>query len=320
MRLKVFRRAAAAALLAICPSVMAAPPQENPGGEIQVEIEKESLPKILSLSSKDKVKAQFDGEVEENSRREARGLSPSGALFFSYEAQDGDTISTVSAALSIRQETLATANGFSSASHPIAGETLAVPSFNALFINDEPESAFEILLKNGRENSMEKNGNPRYNLKVDGKNFSLEVGGKLSPTERAFFVDSSLAMPVDSSRLSSRYGMRVSPISGKWKFHNGIDLAVPSGSGVFACKNGIVAESVEGDRVFGNYVVIDHGGGMTSLYAHLSKSLARKGDVALRGQKIGLAGRTGMATGPHLHFEIRFNGTARDPSKYLPER
>ena len=88
----------------------------------------------------------------------------------------------------------------------------------------------------------------------------------------------------------------------------------------YACKTGTVQYAVNMDATYGNYVILSHGGGMTSLYAHMSKILVQKGESVSAGQEIGKVGSTGLATGPHLHFEIRLNGEAQDPQKYLPKK
>ncbi|MCR5606875.1 MAG: M23 family metallopeptidase, partial [Treponema sp.] len=130
----------------------------------------------------------------------------------------------------------------------------------------------------------------------------------------------SLVMPLAKSVLTSPFGMRNSPISGKWKMHTGIDLAAPVGSEVYACKSGKVISCVVGNATFGNYIILQHDNKMTSVYAHLSKMFVSKGQMVSKGAHIANVGLTGMTTGPHLHFEIRVNGNPQDPGKLLPAR
>ena len=117
--------------------------------------------------------------------------------------------------------------------------------------------------------------------------------------------------------VSSGYGSRLHPILGIVRLHAGIDLGSVQGQGIYASKSGVVirAEWVGG---YGNTVVIDHGGGFSTLYGHLNAYSTKTGEFVRAGQEVGKLGSTGLSTGPHLHFEIRVNGTAEDPLKYLP--
>lgn len=119
-----------------------------------------------------------------------------------------------------------------------------------------------------------------------------------------------LVLPV-AGRISSPYGLRNDPWSGKREFHRGIDIAGPAGSGVFAAGSGRVTFSgwKEG---YGNVVEIDHGGSST-LYAHNEKNLVSEGEVVNPFQMIALMGNTGKSTGPHLHYEVRKEGETVNP-------
>jgi murein DD-endopeptidase MepM/ murein hydrolase activator NlpD len=101
-------------------------------------------------------------------------------------------------------------------------------------------------------------------------------------------------------------------------FHTGIDLVEPAGSQVLAADDGVVAVSASGDTGYGNYVVVAHASGMTTLYGHLAQSLVHVGQQVKQGQPIGLEGSTGNSTGPHCHFEVRVNGQPVDPTPFLP--
>jgi murein DD-endopeptidase MepM/ murein hydrolase activator NlpD len=107
------------------------------------------------------------------------------------------------------------------------------------------------------------------------------------------------------------------PFAGYPHFHTGIDLAAPYGTTVWAGAPGVVAAVGSGNTGYGNYVVIEHGGGMSTLYGHLATSLVKVGDHVTQGQPIGLEGSTGASTGPHLHFEVRVNSVPVNPLAYL---
>jgi murein DD-endopeptidase MepM/ murein hydrolase activator NlpD len=123
-------------------------------------------------------------------------------------------------------------------------------------------------------------------------------------------------MPVEMGYYSSNYGYRLDPITGKSSFHTGVDLIAPPGTPVVAAAGGVVS-TVAYVSEYGNIVDIDHDNGLTSRYAHLSRSLVRVGDVVMKGQKVALVGNTGRTTGPHLHFEVREKGIPLNPNKFL---
>lgn len=123
------------------------------------------------------------------------------------------------------------------------------------------------------------------------------------------------ARPVDSS-VGSGFGMRYHPILHVNRPHRGLDFRAPSGTPIRAADRGVVIWS-GWFGAFGKLVIIDHGGDLTTLYAHASRLVVSKGDVVSRGQLVAYSGSTGLSTGPHLHFEIRRNGTPVDPLGYL---
>lgn len=119
-----------------------------------------------------------------------------------------------------------------------------------------------------------------------------------------------------SGRLSSPFGYRVHPISRVRKLHTGQDISAPSGSPIYAAESGVVV-SAGWRGGYGNATVVDHGAGVATLYAHQSRFAVRAGQHVARGQLIGYVGSTGYSTGPHLHFEVRVNGSPTDPAPYL---
>ena len=124
-----------------------------------------------------------------------------------------------------------------------------------------------------------------------------------------------LQWPTDGP-LTSPYGYRVHPIFGDTRLHSGIDIGAPYGAGVYAAEDGTVSY-VGAMSGYGNVVVIDHGGGLSTTYNHLSAFSVSNGQSVSRGAHIASVGCTGYCTGPHLHFEVRINGSAVDPMPYL---
>lgn len=141
-----------------------------------------------------------------------------------------------------------------------------------------------------------------------------ENGGFIpDPNEHGFIF------PVDVSGfvyLSSPYGMRYHPISGNYTMHNGVDFAAYLGTPTYAAKSGVVTTARYGAG-WGNYVVINHGDGFSTLYAHFDTIKVSEGDIVSRGQVIGTVGSTGNSTGPHLHFTMYYNGDTVNPMLYV---
>jgi murein DD-endopeptidase MepM/ murein hydrolase activator NlpD len=122
--------------------------------------------------------------------------------------------------------------------------------------------------------------------------------------------------PVIKGYLSSRYGRRTDPFSGRVAWHAGVDFAGKDGSEIVAVAAGVVTWSA--DRYgYGNLVEINHGNGFTTRYAHCKENLVKAGDVVKKGQIIALMGSSGRSTGPHVHFEVYKHGRAVDPASYI---
>ena len=118
------------------------------------------------------------------------------------------------------------------------------------------------------------------------------------------------------TRVSSDYGWRIHPTLKVEKFHNGVDFAAPKGTAIYAAYDGVVAASAYSSTM-GNYVMINHGGGLYTIYMHASKLHVSKDEIVVRGEKIAEVGSTGRSTGNHLHFTVRKNGEYISPWKYI---
>ena len=133
----------------------------------------------------------------------------------------------------------------------------------------------------------------------------------------AEYIGGELAWPVPGyTRISSKYGMRTHPITGVYKLHTGTDISAPMGANFIAANDGIVTKA-EYNGAYGNMVIIDHGGGVSTLYAHGSEILVQVGQTVKRGEPVLKVGSTGYSTGPHAHFEVRLNGVVTDPMPYI---
>ncbi len=120
-------------------------------------------------------------------------------------------------------------------------------------------------------------------------------------------------------RITSRYGYRTNPISGKYGLHTGLDIAADEGTGIVAAYNGVVRDTGYGEKK-GNFVLMEHSDGTQTLYCHCSEVLVTEGSVIRAGELIALVGNTGWSTGPHLHFEIHIDGSSVDPLDYIKEK
>ncbi|MGD8536811.1 MAG: M23 family metallopeptidase, partial [Candidatus Aminicenantes bacterium] len=139
-----------------------------------------------------------------------------------------------------------------------------------------------------------------------------------------FFEDKSYRLATTPSIYptagwqTSSFGKRKDPFTGEDEFHYGIDVAASHGSPVFATADGTVIK-IKTEKIGGNVVIINHGGGVTTVYCHLSKFNVKVGQKVKRKDVIGFVGQTGKAIGPHVHYEVRKNGRAVNPYHYILE-
>ena len=294
--------------------------KKSSDGIERIIIEKEKLPVIESLSPSraNTILKDYNSIVESNSKAVSAGREPE-IMFFQYKNAERFTFQALAARTCITQETLATLNQIENAQDDIKNKNLIIPVVNGLFIPLERGiNSIEVLLQENYSTQTLTKSTIYYN--INGRDYLFLRGKRFSPTERAYFLDSALRLPLDSNSfwVSSEFGKRKNPFSGEMKNHNGIDLAAAEGTPVYAIKDGAVYAAIENDAEFGNYIILSHDQGkMTSVYAHLSKIIPEKYKSVKKVEVIGYVGQTGMATGPHLHFEIRKGGKAEDPRNRL---
>jgi len=124
-------------------------------------------------------------------------------------------------------------------------------------------------------------------------------------------------LPVENARMGSSFGRRIDPFTGRYAMHEGIDLIVDIGTQVIASAGGVVTVAEFHSQGYGYMIDIDHGNGFSSRYAHLSRIDVSPGQIVKRGQPIAASGNSGRSTGPHLHFEIRYNSVPQNPMRFL---
>jgi murein DD-endopeptidase MepM/ murein hydrolase activator NlpD len=163
-------------------------------------------------------------------------------------------------------------------------------------------------------------GDPSLYALNEMKNVSLNgVSGRFGPTAFPGMIDDPNAIPSIwpvRGRLTAGFGQRMDPFSGEEAFHPGIDIADALGTDVMATGDGLVIEA-EPDAGYGRSVLIDHGDGITTRYAHLSRIFVVVGEQVKQGEIIGAIGTSGRTTGPHLHYEVRIHGTPVNPARFL---
>ena len=146
-----------------------------------------------------------------------------------------------------------------------------------------------------------------------------ELDALIASQQIKFTTGTGYAYPLSSSyrTITSKFGSRICPFHGR-ENHTGLDLAAPNGTNIYAVQGGVVQTSAYAPSSYGNYVVVNHGNGTTTLYAHMSSRAVKEGDIVSQGQTIGYVGSTGSSTGNHLHIELRVNGVRKDPLTMFP--
>lgn len=154
--------------------------------------------------------------------------------------------------------------------------------------------------------------------KAEEESLRRSISGSVSRSSGAVTYSGGVfCWPAPSySYISSQFGYRKHPVYGTTKYHSGMDMAAPGGSNILAAADGVVTLA-RWNGGYGNCVVIDHGGGLATLYGHAQKLLVSSGQQVTKGQVIALVGTTGVSTGNHLHFEVLLNGSVTDPEPYL---
>lgn len=278
------------------------------------------FPVISRLDPRDPVFKQYLDDVELARRRiHGRKESPRNLAetlgVYAYELSENDDIFRLAARCNVPYAALATLNRID---HPSSlPKTVLLPSVPGIFLAETPLNDLEQLMASSRDPSEGITVTVRRGEAAE--RFCFLPGADFNPTERACFLNTGFGFPLKNYRITSSFGRRPSPFTGRPQNHSGLDLAAPAGTDVFATRAGTVAETGE-DSVYGRYVVIAHDNNWVSLYGHLSAIRARTGGRVGRDSVIGLVGSTGQSTGPHLHFEIRKNGAAMDPGKLLFRR
>ncbi|QTQ15681.1 peptidoglycan DD-metalloendopeptidase family protein [Treponema parvum] len=237
----------------------------------------------------------------------------------SYRVDKGDMIGIIAEKFGITQDTIISVNNIRQSRLLQIGQYLKIPNMPGIMYcaKGNGETVLSVAEK----------------YKVDAKKCALvnnlSEGSSLSDGQTIFIPDAELdritrqeingdlfMRPVRRYYISSTYGWRLSPFTGKRSFHSGIDMSAPAGTSVYAALGGVVS-FVGYNNVYGNYIIISHHSGYKTLYGHLSATLVLKGQSVSPANVIGRVGNTGLSTGPHLHFTVFKNGRTVNPFNLL---
>ena len=236
-----------------------------------------------------------------------------------YKVRSGDTISGIAKKFGLTNiSTLISVNDIGNVRQLAAGQKLRIPSIDGIVYTVKKGDSLNSITskyKISLEQLLDVNELTSETLTA-GQQLFLP-GAAMDANSLRNAMGELFRMPLSAKfRWSSPYGYRIDLIAGVKSFHTGTDMACPTGTPILAAMSGRVTTTGI-NRVYGNYVIIDHGNGYQTLYAHMSKIIASKGQWVSQGTRIGLVGSTGYSTGPHLHFTVYKNGKLVDPMTVL---
>lgn len=239
--------------------------------------------------------------------------------FQNYKVQKGDTISGIAKKFGLTNiSTLISVNDIGNVRSLGAGQKLKIPSIDGITYKVKAgESLSSIAQKNGVSEEAILDVNDLSSEVLQSNQIIFLPGAKLDQKTLSLAMGDQFITPIKAAyRMSSPFGARLDPITGKKSYHKGQDFACPTGTPIYASMGGKVIFAGE-SWLYGKHIIIDHGNGYQTLYAHMSKIIASKGTYVNQGTRVGLVGNTGYSTGPHLHFTVYKNGNPINPMSVL---
>lgn len=280
-----------------------------------------SYPEIRTLSPADPLFKQQQDLVDLAYQALADHRDPGDLTLFQYRLRADDSLFTVASRFNVPIDAIATLNGLEHSSVELTGKTVLVPSQPGVFLSLDHPNELDRLLDAWRASLAVAPSGVKLTVTRDSGTEAVLFfsGERFHPLERAFFLGILFRFPLPKAVLTSSFGIRADPFTGHPSFHAGIDLAAPTGTDVYAARDGSVVETGT-NTLLGHFVRLDHGDGYQTVYGHLSAVLVALHQQLRSGTILGRVGSTGMSTGPHLHFEIRRKGYPEDPVPLLPGR
>lgn len=274
---------------------------------------REFYPEIERLFITDTLYKQHQRDIQEYYKKEAKGDPLPPLTLYTYTIREGDDLYSISARLNLPYESIATLNLIDRLIPLEEGKQLLIPNLPGTFLSTGPKTELQFLITaiTRRDEGPSKEISV-YTLNGEIEKFLFFPGRRFSKEELAFFLGILFRFPLQKGAITSYYGTRLHPFSGKPHFHGGIDIAGPLGTSVLAARQGKVS-ALGKDKILGNYLILSHPGGYQTVYGHLKERFVGLHQTVKSGMIIATLGNTGMSTGPHLHFEIRRNGSSTNP-------
>nr|WP_114313395.1 M23 family metallopeptidase [Thermus caldifontis] len=236
---------------------------------------------------------------------------------------EGETLVDLAARFGLSPVQVARANGVENPTELRPGDLVLLPGIQAkttyqrLLAKQEEERKARLEAERRRQEELRRLAEERRRQQalVQRRTRQVQQAQTQRPqVRRVSYQEGAMRWPLSGFRITAYFGQR----GAFQRYHTGIDLAAPYGTPIVAAKAGQVEVAGWSSMGYGFHVVLDHGAGVETLYAHMSRIAVRPGQWVEAGQVIGYVGSTGWSTGPHLHFEVRVNGVARNPLAYLP--
>lgn len=300
----------------------------------KIAVHKKNYTGALKLNMEDSLSVETLNKMMESFAMEGTEIDENGNLldsvsanqifsepvtFQNYTVKSGDTISGIAKKFGLKNiSTLISVNDIGNVRQLAAGQKLKIPSVDGIIYTVKSGDTLDAIVSkyNASLGQILDVNDLDSSILTNGQQLFLPGIGLDSQTLKNALGDLFM-LPIQTKfRWTSPYGYRIDPIANVKSFHTGTDMACPTGTPILAAMSGKVVTAGQ-NRVYGNYVILDHGNGYQTVYAHMSKIIATKGQWVSQGTRIGLVGSTGYSTGPHLHFTVYKNGKLIDPMTVL---
>jgi murein DD-endopeptidase MepM/ murein hydrolase activator NlpD len=236
--------------------------------------------------------------------------------WFNYTVRKGDSVSKIAANYGISMDAIIASNGITNVKRLYEGQEIKIPNMDGIpYTVKKGDSLLKISTIMNIPLAAILDANDIQSETITPGTLLFIPGAKMRTEDLKLALGEFFIYPI-RGRLTSPYGWRNDPISGVRRYHAALDLAAPIGTPVKVAMDGRVA-TVGFNGTYGNFIIVSHGGGFQSMYAHLSATSVLQGSTVVQGTKIGEVGNTGYSTGPHLHFAVFKNGRAIDPRELL---